>query len=67
MTECDQIGIGGGCGFDCCVILILIVITGCMTNDERDLYRKVSVSCKIIAVNSTEYRWDNIVVEFPDE
>lgn len=47
------------------VILLLMLTTGCMTDADRDLYQKITVSCKIVTVNPTEYRWDNIVVEFP--
>ena len=45
-------------------VILMLGVSGCMSDAERDLYQTITVSCKIIAVNPTEYRWDNIVVEF---
>ena len=47
------------------LVAILMLTPGCMTDADRDLYQKITVPCKIVAINPTEYRWDNITVEFP--
>jgi hypothetical protein len=47
-------------------MILMLSVSGCMDDAERDLYRKVTVSCEIVSVNPTEYRWDSIVVEFPN-
>ena len=45
---------------------LALLIAGCMGGSERDLYRKVQVSCEIVIVNPTEYRWDIITIEYPN-
>ncbi len=47
------------------VMILMLIVSGCMSDAERDLYQKITVRLEIVAVNPTEYRWDNIVVEFP--
>ena len=48
------------------LLLILIAVSGCMTADERDLYQKISVVGEVITVTPTQYRWDLLLIEFPN-
>ena len=46
MTEYDQIGIGGGCGFDCCVFLrgectIACEVAENASQEDRELYLEI--------------------------
>ncbi len=47
-------------------VILMLSVSGCMTDAERDLYQKISVRCEIVVINPTEYQWDNIIVEFPN-
>jgi hypothetical protein len=46
------------------VAILMLTVGCCMTDADRDLYQKITVSCKIVAVNPDGSR-DNITVEFP--
>lgn len=48
------------------VVVLFLVTAGCMSDNDRDLHRMVQIPCSVTEVNSTEYRFDNIIVEYPN-
>lgn len=48
------------------VVILMLIVSGCMSDAERDLYQEITVSLEITSVTPTEECWDIITIRYPN-